>query len=780
MGNELLIPLSGKKNIYSIGSKGESLLKLSRAGFKTPVSLVIPWLAYQRFIQKDNYLLADLKKEINQKLDNKLYAVRSSANREDGFDFSFAGQFKSVLNVPKDQVIDAVIEVWNSTTNEMVQSYLEKIKLDYRHLQMGVVIQEMVSAVYSGVVFTKNPITGMDEFVIEAVKGFGTGLVQDGLTPYRWVHKWDRWISKPEQDGLDSEVLEKLVRQAKSIQATFNSDVDLEWVWDGVNIYWVQMREITCLNNLSIYSNSISKEQLPGMIKPLVWSINIPQVNGAWIRILTEFIGKNDLDPYILAKPFYYRAYYNMGVLGDIFVRLGLPRQILEIMMGMDKQHGKMPKIKFTKQMIWLAPNIIRSMVDKFHFPQKIDKFILELEEEQRTFNINNLEKLHEKELLAEIDRLFNMNQRAAYYFILGPLPMYVYNGMLNQQLKKIGESFEEIDVTEQMTELERFDPSIGIRRLHEEYIHLSDEQKNLLRVGSIDSLTGQSGGETFRAAFIKFMLDFGHLSDSGNNFSTVPWRENPDLILRLVENYNPHHSTSRKKLSYADIKKPFPRVLALNILYKLARTYRYYREYIGYVYNFGYGLYRNYFLAMADLLLENGMLAERDDIFYVSREEIIQLVNGEIGKDVALQWITRRKKEMEEYRNIILPTVIYGETPPPIELPNSKKITGTPTSCGYCHGPVKKVWGLQDFEKLEDGDILVIPYSDVSWAPLFAKAAGVISESGGMLSHSSIIAREYKIPAVVSVAEAPMLKDGMRVTIDGYKGEINIFDDAL
>ncbi len=780
MAKDLLIPLSGKKKISCIGGKGESLLKLSRSGYKTPVSLVIPWNAYHRYIQKDDSLLGDLKKEINQKLDNKLYAVRSSANREDGSNFSFAGQFKSVLNVPKDQVIDAVIEVWNSTTNDVVQNYLEKIQLDYRHLQMGVVIQEMVPAVYSGVLFTKNPITGMDEFVVEAVKGFGTGLVQDGLTPYRWVYKWDRWITKPEQNDLDSEVLEKLIGQAKSIQATFDSDIDLEWVWDGVNIYWVQMRDITCLNKLSIYSNSISKEQLPGMIKPLVWSINVPQVNGAWIRILTEFIGKNDLNPYSLAKSFYYRAYYNMGVLGDIFVRLGLPRQILEIMMGMDKQHGKMPKMKFTRQMIWLTPNIIRSMVDKFHFPQKIDKFILELEAEQRTFNLNDLTKLHEKELLAEIDRLFYMNQRAAYYFILGPLLMYIYNGMLNQQLKKIGVSFEEIDVTEDMTELERFDPSIGIRHLHEEYIHLSDDLKNCLRVGGCNSLTRLDGGETFRAAFNSFMQDFGHLSDSGNNFSTIPWRENPDLILRLVENYNPHHSASGKKLSFADIQKPFPRVLALNILYKLARTYRYYREYIGYVYNFGFGLYRNYFLAIADRLLENGILSERDDIFLISREEIIQLVNGEIDRDTAMQWITQRKQEMEEFKNIILPTVIYGETPPPIELPNSKKITGTPTSCGYCDGLVKKVWGLQDFEKLEDGDILVIPYSDVSWTPLFAKAAGVISESGGMLSHSSIIAREYKIPAVVSVAEAPMLKDGTRVTIDGYKGEINIFDDAL
>jgi pyruvate,water dikinase len=88
-------------------------------------------------------------------------------------------------------------------------------------------------------------------------------------------------------------------------------------------------------------------------------------------------------------------------------------------------------------------------------------------------------------------------------------------------------------------------------------------------------------------------------------------------------------------------------------------------------------------------------------------------------------------------------------------------------------------VCGIGDFAKLENGDVLVVPYSDVGWTPLFAKAGAVISESGGMLSHSSIIAREYNIPAVVSVTGATQLTDHTQVTIDGYKGEILIHNSG-
>jgi phosphoenolpyruvate synthase/pyruvate phosphate dikinase len=104
-------------------------------------------------------------------------------------------------------------------------------------------------------------------------------------------------------------------------------------------------------------------------------------------------------------------------------------------------------------------------------------------------------------------------------------------------------------------------------------------------------------------------------------------------------------------------------------------------------------------------------------------------------------------------------------------------RLKGTPTSQGYYRGPVKVVKGLEDFHKVQQGDVLVVPFTDVGWTPLFARAGAVVAESGGILSHSSIIAREYHIPAVVSVQGATLLKDGMLVAVDGYQGEVLLLD---
>jgi pyruvate,water dikinase len=84
-------------------------------------------------------------------------------------------------------------------------------------------------------------------------------------------------------------------------------------------------------------------------------------------------------------------------------------------------------------------------------------------------------------------------------------------------------------------------------------------------------------------------------------------------------------------------------------------------------------------------------------------------------------------------------------------------------------------VRGIQDFSKVKQGDVVVIPYSDVSWTPLFARAGAVVSESGGLLSHSSIVAREYNIPAVVSADGAMRLSDDTLVTVNGHTGEVVI-----
>ena len=103
--------------------------------------------------------------------------------------------------------------------------------------------------------------------------------------------------------------------------------------------------------------------------------------------------------------------------------------------------------------------------------------------------------------------------------------------------------------------------------------------------------------------------------------------------------------------------------------------------------------------------------------------------------------------------------------------------LKGVATSRGHYVGPARLVHGPSDFKKIKFGDVLVIPFSDVSWTPLFSKASAVISESGGILSHCSIVAREYEIPAVVSVTGAMQIVDGTIIAVDGYNGKVQIME---
>ena len=323
MRTQYILSLKDAKRPRNIGSKAQSLLFLLKKGFPVPDTCVCTWDAFVQFRRGDPGFSRQLTEELSAHLDlTRRYAVRSSANVEDSERFSFAGQFKSVLNVQGlNAIIEAIKAVWASASAPGVQAYMKKNGLDPDSIKMAVIIQEMVQPVFSGVSFSRNPITGMDETVVEAVSGTSEGLLQDGITPCRWVHKWGEWIVLPEHEEIPREIIQGVVAGTKEIARTFGRPLDLEWAYVGSKLYWVQMREITSLKNLNIYSNYIAKEVLPGIIKPLVWSVNVPMVNSAWKKFLTELVGKIDLDPDALARSFYYRAYFNMGVIGNICCR---------------------------------------------------------------------------------------------------------------------------------------------------------------------------------------------------------------------------------------------------------------------------------------------------------------------------------------------------------------------------------------------------------------------------------------------------------------------------
>ena len=773
------------------GSKAAQLHFLISKKLPVPVTHVCVWDAHAAYLENGSEVLAAIQQEITQKLDlTKSYAVRSSANVEDGQKHSFAGQFASVLDVRGLQnILDAIHSVWESARNPKLSSYLDGSDTSFDQLRMAVILQEMVQPAVSGVAFSKNPLTGLDEIVVEAVAGSGEALVQDGATPARWIYKWGAWITQPAQTQIDKSIIGDVVAKTRSIAEIFNRPLDLEWVYSGTAVFLVQLREITALDNINIYSNRISREVLPGIIKPLVWSINVPLVNSAWIDIFTELIGPNDIEPDDLSKSFYYRAYFNMGVIGRVFAELGMPKETLELMMGLEGGN-ETPKFRPSNKVLRHIPRMLKFALAKLLYRRDIEKFLPEMDHVYAVFNAKPLAEMNESELLAALNELIAFNRQAAYMNIIGPLLMLLYNSLFKRSLSRTGLKYENFDMTHNMVGIEKYAPGTHLDKLRAAYRQLDLSLQEKVKNGGYPEFQASTAvPENFRQETAEFIKNFGHLSDSGNDFSRVPWREDPDFVLNMIVNWDNHpggsssqpkgypESTENKMLNWDTAPLSPSKKWRMNWQYQQARRFRLYRDAISFKYTYGYGLIRNYLLALAARFEERGLLTTADDIFYLYIPEVRALVDGDFQAQVS-DLVQSRRREIAQVEEVVLPEIIYGDAVPPPEMQDLRqtRLSGIPTSGGYYRGQVCIINNLNEFDKMHPGAVLVIPYSDVSWTPLFAKAGAVIAESGGILSHSSIVAREYMVPAVVSVLGAgQLLKDGMTVTVDGYKGEVLI-----
>jgi len=758
-----------------IGNKAKNLCFLIEHGFRVPATWVCPWDPGQDSRAVDRAAPERLRSELASRLKPDCsYAVRSSADLEDDPDYSFAGQFDTYLDVRGlEDVMVAVESVWDGAHSADVQTYVERHGTPPKQLRMAAIIQEMVQPQVSGVAFSRNPMTGLNEVIVEAVRGSGAALVQSGITPFRWVSKWGTWLQQPESDEIPLDMIEQVVRETKAIAKAFGKPVDLEWVHDGQALHWVQLRPITTLD-IPIYSHRIPREMLPGIIKPLVWSVNIPLINGVWVRLFTELIGPNDIDPLSLAGHFYYRVYFNMAAIGQILELMGLPRETLELMMGLEVEGPEKPSFRPSTKTYALLPRMMRFAVHKLRIERKVQPFLAAAKAAFDSLPDVLDPDLGEVELLEAIDRNCKLAQEVAYYNIVVPLMGMMYTRMLRGQLAKAGEDFEALDLTGGMPEMNQFDPSPHLARLNEQSRAIGPELQALVVEGKYDELQRRKEAASLVEGVERFLDRFGHLSDSGNDFTATPWRENPGLILQMAVAHAQTQGGSGLRQRFEDLELPPMRRAMARPLYKRARRFRLHREAVGSLYTYGYGRLRAYFLALGDRLVQRGILDSPEDIFYLYMDEIRSIAYNNRFETVHEQ-VAKRKAEIELVRDISLPEIIYGDEVPPMESCVGQNLHGIPTSRGCYTGPAKVVHGIQDLGKIEEGDVLVVPYSDVGWTPLFAKAGAIIAESGGILSHSSIVAREYGIPAIVSVPGACQLLDNILVTVDGYRGDVLI-----
>jgi pyruvate,water dikinase len=772
----------------NVGKKVVGLLQLKRLRLRVPRTWVVSYEGYRRYLANDEAVVAQLRRELGAALDPTLaYAVRSSANIEDGAHRTFAGQFRTVLDAcGVDNVMRAIWSVWATAHSEAVTSYLEHTGHPVEGLEMAVIVQEMVDSRAAGVAFSRNPVTGRDEVVVEAVRGKGTALVQDGVTPLHWANRSGCWTQVPDPGAVQSldglmEAVTDVAEQTRTIARRLAADVDLEWAWDGRGVHWLQVRRAAPAQQTHIWSNAISKEMLPGMTKPLVWSVNVPQTNGAWVGLISEVIGKNDIDPVSLARQFHYRTYFDTGAFGRIFESMGMPPDSLDRMVGVttkaEKRRRSMPMMGMMRHL----PRLVRFGVRLWTLHRRAEGTLFATEQHYGGLPVQPSDDLDGPAVLHGLDALFQVHCGLIYYNIVVPLLLRAYEALLRKGLARAGIDSGTVDLVGGIEGIERYDLPGRIMKLNAAFRELDDAMQQRIRESTYADFRNLEGIADYQGAIDALLAEFGHLSDSATDFSNVTWRERPEMVLRMVADYPVLASAQANRVRFDMLPLRGLRRAWLAFIYRRTQRFRFLRDAISAAYTQGMGLIRARFLALGDRLVAGGALQERDDVFYLYETEVRRWYAGEwAGEDLA-SLVDRRKREMENSRDAQLPSVIYGDDPPPF-IPQSQLgqlLQGTPTSPGYYTGPAKLVRGMAEFGKLAAGDVLVIPYSDVAWTPLFARAGAVVAESGGMLSHSSIIAREYGLPAVVSVEGALTLPESATVTVNGYTGEVILHQEV-
>ncbi len=262
-------------------------------------------------------------------------------------------------------------------------------------------------------------------------------------------------------------------------------------------------------------------------------------------------------------------------------------------------------------------------------------------------------------------------------------------------------------------------------------------------------------------------------------------------MILNNIKNFEPNtskrifeqgrHEALEKEQELIERLKQLPDgdLKAKETIEKISliRNFIGYREYPKYGMINRYFVYKQSLLKEAKKLLRTDVIHEIEDIFYLTLEELQEVIRT---NKLDYQIINKRKDEYKLFEKLTPPRVITSDGEiiagayKRENLPD-KAIVGLPVSSGIIEGCARVILNMEDAD-LKDGDILVTTFTDPSWTPLFVSIKGLITEVGGLMTHGAVIAREYGIPAVVGVENATkVIKDGQRIRVNGTDGYIEI-----
>jgi len=762
-GDKAIVSLDDRLDPRKVGDKAATLSQLKSWGYPVPMGWVlVPGDDPEPLIQA-------LQPSATQPL-----VVRSSAIGEDSEQAAAAGQYETVLQVTSRSMLRQAIA-------RIQASYDLPNAVEYRRARgqidaaMAVLIQDRVQGVFSGVAFSRDPITQQgDAVAVEALPGEAQRVVSGRFTPEQYrvvitdVEESDTASLQVAGEGdVPLELIKQVALLARKIEDRYHGiPQDIEWSYDGRQLWLLQSRPITTL--LPIWTRKIAAEVIPGAIRPLTWSINRPLTCGVWGEIFTIVLGNRaqGLDFNETATLHYSRAYFNASLLGQIFRLMGLPAESLEFLTRGAK--FSKPPLSSTLRNI---PGLLRllsrelSLVRDFHRDERqyFRPGLAKLEQ-------RSLSELSAVELLERIDAILVLLKRATYYSILAPLSASLRQAIFRVRDDKIDNS--------QMPEV------AALREIAALAERARKIAPQLSPARAFEQLAETAPGREILQQFEQLLDRYGYLSQVGTDIAVPTWKEEPQVVRELFL-----QMLSVEKGSFRSDRVEMQRGVT-RVQQRIDLKGR-----VTQVYSRLLAELRWCFVRLEEIQSQSGLL-QTGDIFFLEFHEVQRVVAEDVEfRSQLKQLVEMRRSQFERDSQLNpIPSLIYGNSPPTPEsrLPNASShnggnprkrlappdslLKGIPTSSGQVTGTVLVLHDWQMLPEIDKTTILVVPYTDSGWVAAIARAGGLIAEVGGRLSHGAIVAREYGIPAVMDVRDAThLLRDGQQVRLDGQRGTVEI-----
>lgn len=803
-----------------VGTKAGTLMHLSVAGFPVPQGFVVPTGALRRALEtvgigpddpgsvhsiRSLPFPDDLSAEIDvvaAECVGTPLAVRSSAVDEDLGDRSYAGQYASMLHVVGSAELGrAIRECWSSAFGGGVRSYAGDSGSSPGTL--AVLIQPMVRADAAGVAFSADPLSGdRARARISAVRGLGDRLAEGSATPDEWYVDGEAVHESGAEDAITAEQAHSIAALVREVAENRGAPQDIEWAVSQGELWLLQARPITAL--AAEPGAAGSPEQAASSRKT---ATGVPE--GFWRRstavtrplspmhrslvlpILNHAVGR--MFEHVMAGGVQFRAiggwqYSSFQPLADQDVADRIARIV-----AADESDAPMTTVRRWYDR-W-EPDVRRRLREYRESEARdlLDDELLRRFRELREFATETAET--------------HFSLVGAQQFVLGELGVscrdllgWGVSGVLDLVAGQSGKTTEPGRRLTELAQLAADDDRV---------VELIAES----RAAGVEDLARES--RKFAEKFAEYLRECGQRM-TGSDIDEVTPAERPALVLRLiagrlgepgtVDGTDPRRQRelALERAHSLLAQQPRQRRDDFDSAVERARTAYPTRDDTKFYHDAALALLRYCLLEIGARLVDRDQLSVADDVFLLESDEPA----GALSRSESLKdRVAARRREWDRAYAAPGPKH-YGkppkppgggdsspESPPNVRATLDKAmwafgalrgdtataetetyLTGTPASRGRYTGPVRVLRGESDFDKLRSGDVLVCPETSAQWSMLFPHVRALITDTGGMLSHPAIIAREYGIPAVLATGEATHhLEDGVLVVVDGDRGTVDL-----